>query len=229
METNNEQHPRQIKDAPFCWQHKDVLRMITETFSESDQAVSARSLYVALSELASDNESQTFTATKALIAHKAALSISTVQRLLNGFEQLGVVQVKRNLEKQTQGAIKSPNTYTLLSIGHSDLTSIGHRGQSSNPDKVEEKRRKKNKRLRVDSHKSSESTHSFVPKIPYPETEEEMYETLEAMGIDPNPDYDGGFFDDMQSRDWTLPDGRPVYDWPATYVARLEKTSPEYR
>ena len=106
--------------------------MITEKFSESDQAASARSLYVALAELASDHGSETFTATKALIAHKAGVSVSTVQRLLKGLEQLGVVHIKSGL---INGALKSANTYTLLAIGHSDST-MSHRRSGSNPDKV---------------------------------------------------------------------------------------------
>ena len=45
--------------------------MITDTFSESDRAASAWKFYAAPTELASDNESEIFIATKALIAHKA--------------------------------------------------------------------------------------------------------------------------------------------------------------
>jgi hypothetical protein len=143
MEPNDESKPRQIKDGPWCWQHKSVLRMITDTFSESDQAASARSLYVAMTELASDNESDTFTATKALIAHKAGLSVSTVQRLLNGFEQLGVVRIERGFAERNSGAIRAPNTYTLLSIGHGDSTTLGHGRSRANPDKDEEKKEKR--------------------------------------------------------------------------------------
>jgi hypothetical protein len=113
--------------------------MMTETFAESNQAVSARSLYVALTELASDTQSETFTATKALIAHKAALSISTVARLLSGFEQIGVVHIERRFAERNAGAIRAPNTYTLLALGHGDLTTLGHRSKhGSNPEKVEE-------------------------------------------------------------------------------------------
>src|SRR5436190_17599694 len=108
MEPYNETRPRQIKDAPFCWQHKPVLKMIAETFSESDQAASARSLYVALTELASDNGSETFTARKALIAHKGGLSYSTVQRLLKGLEQLGLVRIEPG---RINGQLKTANTY----------------------------------------------------------------------------------------------------------------------
>ncbi len=72
---------RSIND-PFCWQNKKVLTHITETFAESDRAASARSVYLALSEVASDEQSDTFQVSKALIAHKAGVSIKTVQRSL---------------------------------------------------------------------------------------------------------------------------------------------------
>jgi len=65
----------------------------------------------------------------------------------------------------------------------------------------------------------------FSPRYAYPETEEEMIETLEAHEIEYNPDYDGQFFDTMTKCGWTIR-GLPVYDWLATYEARLQVTSP---
>jgi hypothetical protein len=221
-DSHDEKQPRTIKAAPFAWQHKDMLRMITDTFSESDQAASARSLYVALTELASDNQSETFTATKALIAHKAGLSVSTVQRLLKGLEQLGVILIQPG---RINGLLRTANTYTLLPIGHSD-SSIGRGRSRSNPDKVEKNRKKKNKEERVVFHESSKTTRSiFSPKVRYPDSEEEMVEMLEKLGIEPVPDYDGNFFEQMQASDWTIR-GEPIWDWPAVYKARLEVTFP---
>jgi len=52
-----------------------------------------------------------------------------------------------------------------------------------------------------------------------------MYITLGLYGIEGNPDYDGNFFEQMQASDWTI-QGQPVWDWPATYKARLEVTMP---
>jgi hypothetical protein len=105
--------------------------MITETFSESDQAASARSVYLALTELASDNGSERFTATKALIAHRAGLSISTTERLLKGFEQKNLVAITRN----RLGAWKQPNTYTLLTIRNGDAR-LRIEQTRSNPDRA---------------------------------------------------------------------------------------------
>jgi len=141
MEPNDSQDERKrgkpSKDRPWCWCEKVAVKMITETFSESKQSASARSLYLALCELASDKQSETFTANKALIAHKAGVSVSTAARLLNGLEELGLVKIDRNV---AAGVFKAPNTYTLLAIGHSDL-SIGNGRKRSKTDKVEKSRK----------------------------------------------------------------------------------------
>jgi hypothetical protein len=124
---------RHIKDAAFCWQHKKVLTFIRDTFSESDQAASALAVYVAMTKLGSDFGSETFTAAKALIAHTAGVSVSTVERLLKAFEQLGLVKIER---RAIAGAFKAPNTYTLLAIRHCDV-SIRHERRNLNPDKAD--------------------------------------------------------------------------------------------
>lgn len=64
---------------------------------------------------------------------------------------------------------------------------------------------------------------AFVPKTPYPLTESEMYDRLEFLEIEYSQDYDGSFFDTMQKAKWTIR-GKPIWDWIATYQARLEKT-----
>jgi len=71
------------------------------------------SLYVALTELASDEHSETFTASKALIAHKAGLSVKTVERLLRGFEEMGLVKIDRTA-RQRLSAQSNPHTYSCL-------------------------------------------------------------------------------------------------------------------
>jgi hypothetical protein len=157
---------RNIKNGPFCWQDKATLKLITETFAESNQAVSARSLYLALSELASDEQSETFKARKALIAHRAGLSVKTVERLLHGFEQLGLVKVDRGLAKAGSGSIKSPNTYTLLAMRHGDATSMRHGGKhASKSDKVEESGRisEESKQESSDDDSRSSETLSAQP------------------------------------------------------------------
>ncbi len=52
-----------------------------------------------------------------------------------------------------------------------------------------------------------------------------MYETLENEGIEISPDHDGHFFDQMEHNGWKI-NGKPVFDWIATYQARMEVTTP---
>ena len=73
-------------------------------------------------------------------------------------------------------------------------------------------------------HVRSERT-VFVPTVAYPKTKKAMYDTLKRRGIEPNPDYDGNFFKQMQASGWKIR-GKPVRDWPTAYQARLEVTQP---
>lgn len=63
--------------------------------------------------------------------------------------------------------------------------------------------------------------------MPLPESENEMYETLDAhqkildeFGVWPDPDRDGDFFNDFANRGWLMPNGEPVHNWLALYIAR---------
>lgn len=126
--------------------------MITETFSESKQAASARSIYVALTELASDLRTESFTANKALIAHRAGVSVKTAETLLKGLHSIGVIHVETQRQERNAGAIKAANVYTLRAIRNdcashpteksamrNDYAStMRNGGTSSTSDKVEE-------------------------------------------------------------------------------------------
>jgi Helix-turn-helix domain len=187
----DEKQPRNIKDGPFCWQHKKQLRMITDTFSESEQGASARSVYVALTELASDNGNETFTATKALIAHKAGLSVSTVQRLLKGLEQLGVVHIEGQFAERNSGAIRAPNTYTLLASGHGDVTTLSHGRSRSNPDKVKEnKENKKSTPPTEESHPRALRAAEDADSVSnYDFEEQEKLQLFRQILSDPDPQW----------------------------------------
>lgn len=118
------------------------MRLITDTFSESNQAVSARSVYVALTELASDNQCESFTANKALIAHRAGVSVRTADTILNGLRELGVLAIQSQRQAVNAGVIKAANSYTLLAIGNGCASTIGNGcKQPSISDKVEESER----------------------------------------------------------------------------------------
>jgi Helix-turn-helix domain len=71
----------------------------------------------------------------------------------------------------------------------------------------------------------SSDTDCFFPKVDYPDSEEEMAEMLERLGIQHEPDYDGNFFAQMEMSDWKIK-GKRVRDWPKAYKARLKVTFP---
>ena len=52
-----------------------------------------------------------------------------------------------------------------------------------------------------------------------------MIDMLGQLGIEYNPDYDGNFFEQMEASNWSIR-GKPIWDWPTVYKARLEVTSP---
>src|SRR5436305_8286218 len=99
------------KREPFCWIEKPKLRMIGDVFSENSGSVkSARSVYLALAEIASDKQRDTFDANQQEIATRAGLSVPSVKRLLPVFRQLGLIKIKRN----SINGFETRSTYTLV-------------------------------------------------------------------------------------------------------------------
>lgn len=58
---------------------------------------------------------------------------------------------------------------------------------------------------------------------PYPTSEKEMYQILESFGIEPNPDRDGHFYEQMAGTGWRIR-GKLIADWVAVYEARVNHT-----
>lgn len=100
---------RTIKAAPFCWQHKSARRKIRDAFDRAKTVHSALGVYDALTEIASDEESEVFETTHAHISQKSGWSPRTVQDRLPELEEIGLVVI------QTP-ALKAPSTIRLLAI-----------------------------------------------------------------------------------------------------------------
>jgi hypothetical protein len=218
---------RDIRDGPFCWFSKQAMRMIAENFAESKQVASARCVYVALCELASDAAAATFTETEALIAHKAGVSVKTVERVLPGLVELGVLRIE-TATVSNQVHLKAPSRYTLLSIRLGDASMRLGEGltKSDKVEQVEQKNKKEEEGAFARKARTRTLSRSFSPKVPYPETEEEMFQVLDSLGIEPVPDYDGNFFNQMQRSGWRVR-GQRVVNWPELYRGRLEVTQPQ--
>lgn len=121
---------RDIGDGPWAWQEKNMLRLIRDRFAEVNGAAAALVVYLALTELASDEQAETFIATKAKIASRAGLSYRKTADTLKALEAIGVVYIEAQKAAKAHNAqIKAPNRYTLTTIGTACLTTIGTDGK----------------------------------------------------------------------------------------------------
>ena len=95
---------------PWCWQPKAALRLVREALDAENAVASGLLVYFALTEIASDKQSQTFQTTHSFIAMRSGLSPRTVQQRIQDLTDIGVLKcVVPNL--------RAPATYTLLSNG----------------------------------------------------------------------------------------------------------------
>jgi len=101
------------KDRLYCWQEKTVRRKIREVFDADGRKASALGIYDALTEIASNEKSDTFTKSHDYIASFAGLTGKTSKRIMPIFEKMGIVHVQPNGSDGLQQA----NTYTLLPWG----------------------------------------------------------------------------------------------------------------
>ena len=85
--------------------------MIGDIFDATNDVRSARSVYLSLTEFASDAQSNTFSQSVANIARRAGVSYRTCFEVLKRFEALKILAVKRNRLAGTKE--RSPSTYTL--------------------------------------------------------------------------------------------------------------------
>jgi DNA-binding transcriptional ArsR family regulator len=110
--------PRRQPSAsgPWCWQEKGALNLIMCELSEGGGACAGRSVYLALTEFASDAQSASFVITVAEIAHRAGISKRTTTTALKQLEEIGLVRIERRHAPEG-GFLKLPSCYTLTSIG----------------------------------------------------------------------------------------------------------------
>ena len=108
MESEPSGGPRKIQ-PPFCWQSKPARQKIRDAFDDEKNVSSALGVYDALTEIASDQESETFQTTHAWIAQKSGFSPRTVQDRLRGLADIGLVKI-------STPALKCPSTYTILAV-----------------------------------------------------------------------------------------------------------------
>ena len=101
-----------IRREPWCWLEKKKLRILADVFGEGRQGsvMAARSVMLALSEIASDRQCDTFTAATSYIAQRAGVTRKTVDRMIKTFKRLGFVMVR---DRSMKG-LKIASEYTLI-------------------------------------------------------------------------------------------------------------------
>ena len=102
-------------EPPYCWQSKAARRIICEHFDGDSFGASCLGVYAALTEIASDEESETFTTQQSHIAKKACLGVSPVKKALKELRELAVIAY------QTP-KLRGPITFTLVAIGPTLVT-----------------------------------------------------------------------------------------------------------
>jgi len=142
---------RCIRDGPFCWQSKEVLRFIRDTFDETNSVASAFAVYLSLTEKASDAQSETFDCRVRDIAARADVSYRTAMNALLRFETLGIISIRRNCITNTKE--RAPSTYTLLRLGIGCTTLGNGRNPPSLPKEEEQSPEESKKNVRTHSNK----------------------------------------------------------------------------
>jgi hypothetical protein len=98
--------------GPYCWQEKGALRLIAKYFGEGEQLASARSVYLALTEIASDEQSDRFQKCVLYISIRAGLGKRTVGPILSKLAQIGVIKRDRVFD----GKQELESRYQLLQL-----------------------------------------------------------------------------------------------------------------
>jgi len=113
-----------------------VLRFIRDCFDDTNSVASALSVYLSLTEKASDAQSDQFDCRIGDIASRAGVSYRTAANVLRRFGVLGLIAIRPNKIKGTQE--NAPSTYTLLRFGNHYPRLGNDRKQPSLPRKIEE-------------------------------------------------------------------------------------------
>jgi len=103
-------------EPPYCWQNKEALRRIREHLDGDSLLPYALAVYLALTENASDIESEEVTTLQGHLAHHAgSISIKTVQRVLPLLREIGVIDYETP-------KLRGPITFRVLSVTSDSLS-----------------------------------------------------------------------------------------------------------
>ena len=104
--------PSEAKREPWCWLEKPKLRTIADVLEEGKHGnlTAARSVYLALGEIASDKQSDTYTVATSYIAQRAGVTSKTVRRVIKILKRLGFLKA----QPRSANGLKLSHEYTLI-------------------------------------------------------------------------------------------------------------------
>jgi hypothetical protein len=126
------------KREPFCWLEKRKLRKLADAFEGGrlGSFTAARSVMLALSEIASDRQNDTFVVAVSYIAQRGGVTPKTVSRMTKTFKRLGFLKIR----PRSENGLKLSSEYTLIrgqgSIGPV-YPSLGKRQKTDLPTREE--------------------------------------------------------------------------------------------
>ncbi len=153
--------PRNIKDGPFCWQSKTALRRIREAFDESTYLDQALAVYLAHTELASDEQAPTYTRPIRRVSEMSGVCMTRVKVIHKRLHALKLLDWKQNHIDGTSELANS--TYTLLTLdtpcptSGTPRTRLGKNAKCQNCLVVEESQNNKKESLKKVKQFKSES------------------------------------------------------------------------
>ena len=128
-------------NGPWCWQSTDALRRIQRSLSGKGAAASGLLVYVALTDLASEERKDQFERSHGEIAARAGISVRTVQARLSDLKALGLVDWEWPLNAACR--------YRLLPAVGNHCRPVGNGEQQALPTYKELKKGETEKALRV--------------------------------------------------------------------------------
>ena len=104
-------------EPPYCWQSKEGLRRIRDRFESGANVASVIAAYVALTEIASDEQSATITKAGGNLAYRAGMARSTLEVVLPALRELALIAYVD--QPKGRDIFRVARTITLLALSES--------------------------------------------------------------------------------------------------------------
>jgi hypothetical protein len=156
--------------GPWCWQEKEARRKIRERMNGESKTVYVLSVYDALTEIASDEETETFKTSHPYLATKAGCGVTQLKVALQELKEAGLILIETP-------KLRGPCSFTLLVVSRiatsdsHDTPSVSRKTFSDGATTVEEKKKKETEEKR---NKAA----SAIASLPLPFTSDEFRSAL---------------------------------------------------